>query len=1145
MRHLIMVLLAVTTAFAQLNTGSMGGVVIDPNRAVIPEARVVARHESTGQEFQTATSAAGVYSFPSLPVGFYTVTVEKAGFKKLTRSGLQIFIAARLPLDLPLEIGDLQQTVQVTAAAPLLSSQTNEIATNFLPKFMENAPLFTGGIRNPAAFVIYMPGVNHFGDQSINGSPRRGKESLIDGASHTIPESGGVVFDFPSAEQFGEFKLITNSFNAEYGRVGGGIEVFVTKSGTNRLHGTAYLNMRRDIWNAAGWTVNSNTRNRPGFRPKERFNEIGGAAGGPVWIPKLYDGRNRSFFYFTYVVDQRPVSPAPVLSTIPTARMKQGDFSELPVLIYDPATTSVSGGVATRAPFPNNRIPEARFSEVTKRLLPLYPDPNVSGIVQNYSFVGSNALDRFMWSLKGDHAINAQNRLSVYFGYEKNDSVGVFSLPGPIGGGLLNYRRPKNFRVNHDLVLRPNLLAHTAFGFTTLPTGWDNTSQGQKGWGSKLNIPGTARNEADAMPRIRFAPQDQLTPLGVQDGKNVGSQINWTFHFTQAWSWVKGKHEWKFGGDVRRLRTFSNPLDQAFTNGTFDFARNQTALPTALGTTGNSFASMLLGAVHRGDYVINALDPNDFARYGYHGFYAQTNWKLKPGLTLNLGLRYDVPLARDNPKHFFTSFNPTLPNPRAGGLPGALTYAGFGPGRIGRKRFGDIDWNEFGPRAGFAWQVDSKTVVRGGFGISYSPGNHTTGGFCLGCAFGFTGQPERTSPDTYSSAFTWDAGITPPPGFIPPPFIDPSFANGQSPWYLSPRSGIQPRQKNFSINIQRELGRGFLFDIAYVGSRSTNMNSTLLLNQVDPKFLSFGTLLTQNIASPAVQAAGFRPPYAGFTGSLAQALRPFPQFLDVPDHYGAQGRSWYDALQVKGERRFGFFQWYGNYTWSKTLSTLTRSQTAFQDTPQDSYNYADEKSLMFYDVPHVFNMITNLDFPFGRGKRFLGSVNPVVDRLVSGWSLATVQQYTAGILIPLSAPVAELGSGGLFTGFRKANLTGQPIRTNTERTALDPNNPNTRWLNAAAFALPGAYQFGSANRHQSDLRNPMRMIESIAIIKRTSFNVFGDRGVELEYRANAFNLLNRTNFGGIVGTLGAPNLGRPTGVQSGPRLITMGLRLTF
>jgi TonB-dependent Receptor Plug Domain. len=363
-----------TLGLAQTATGSLQGEITDPNGAAVPGVRVTALHEPTGQQLQTITTDAGIFIFPSLPTGPYSVSAEKEGFKKASRSNVEIRVAQRQLLDIRLEVGDVQQVVEVVGEVPLLETQTAERGQNFSTKFMNTLPLFTGGIRNPENFVSYMPGVNSGSNEtSITGSGGRAKEVLLDGASQTIPESGGVVFNFPASEQFGEFKLITSNYSAEYGRFGGGVEVFITKSGTNDLHGGAFLNLRRDIWNAAGWNVNRVVGRTPGYRPKERFNEVGGVIGGPVWLPKVYDGRNRTFWFFTIAKDLRPASISQSVSTLPTVLMKQGNFSEIPQAIYDPLTTAGSGASATRQPFANNIIPQSRFSTVSRNLIPLIP----------------------------------------------------------------------------------------------------------------------------------------------------------------------------------------------------------------------------------------------------------------------------------------------------------------------------------------------------------------------------------------------------------------------------------------------------------------------------------------------------------------------------------------------------------------------------------------------------------------------------------------------------------------------------------------------------------------------------------------------------------------------------------------------------
>jgi hypothetical protein len=335
------VLFASAMAWGQVATGSIGGLITDSGGAAVPAVSVVAKSEATGQEIKTESSDGGLYLFPSLNTGIWTVSMEKTGFKKVSRSALEVRIAQRIDLNVQLEIGDVQQTVTISDAPPLLETST-------AVKMMDNLPLFAGGIRNPRAFVNYMPGVTNNGEQSVSGSGGRAQEVLIDGASALNVESS-AVFNFPSAEMFSEFKMLQSNYSAEYGRVGGGIEIYVPKSGTNWFHGVAWHNMRRDIWNANAWARNANPNPAQNFRPKERFNETGGTAGGPVFIPKVYDGRNKTFWFFTYTKDLRPASIAFPLSTVPTAAMKQGNFSQAGVpVIYDPATTD--GQV--RIPFP-------------------------------------------------------------------------------------------------------------------------------------------------------------------------------------------------------------------------------------------------------------------------------------------------------------------------------------------------------------------------------------------------------------------------------------------------------------------------------------------------------------------------------------------------------------------------------------------------------------------------------------------------------------------------------------------------------------------------------------------------------------------------------------------------------------------------
>src|SRR6476646_1046103 len=302
-------------AYGQSQTGSISGTITDTNGAAVPGAAVAARQPSTDLTIDTVTSESGLYVFPNVPVGLWTISVEKGGFKRTLKEGVQIFIAQRQTLDLRLEIGDLKQTVAVVADQTLLDAETSEKGQTLTPRMYQTLPLWNAGLQNPSSFLTYMAGANSGLELSIAGSTGRAREQLIDGASNVIPESGGTVFNPPSAEAFSEFKLLVGTYTAEYGRTGGGIEILTTRSGTNDFHGTWAYSMRRDIWEAAGWSVNQNRNNPRGFRPKDRLNATSGGVGGPVWIPKVYNGRNKTFFYFSSDNDLRPVAPASIVNT--------------------------------------------------------------------------------------------------------------------------------------------------------------------------------------------------------------------------------------------------------------------------------------------------------------------------------------------------------------------------------------------------------------------------------------------------------------------------------------------------------------------------------------------------------------------------------------------------------------------------------------------------------------------------------------------------------------------------------------------------------------------------------------------------------------------------------------------------------------
>ncbi|PYV16123.1 MAG: hypothetical protein DMG07_08460 [Acidobacteria bacterium] len=1144
--------------FAQLSTGSMSGTVTDSSGAVVAGATVTATQTTTGRSLVTVTTEAGLYGFSNLDVGPYTLSVEKPGFKKLSRANIVIAISTKSVVDATLEVGDVAEIVTVTAEAPALQSGSTEIGTNFAPRLFRDAPIYAGGLRNPEAFIGLQPGVvNGAGAEGgISGGARRSKEILIDGANATNPESGGVAFNgLPSVEALGEFKLINNTFSAEYGRTGGGIESFVTASGGNRFHGNVFDYHTSSALSANAWANNAaNVRKLP-----YHGNDYGFALGGPVWVPKLYNGRDKTFFFFTMENYKRTDSSSRFVN-LPTAKQRQGDFSELLPgrLIYDPVTGDA---------FPGNVIPQTRFSSVSKNILAVVPQPNSGGLQQNYLATTTTTNDLNSWSLKINHNFTSKHLLNGYFTRQDLSTLADGPLPAPLLGAnnnAISANRPIFARFNYDWIFTPTLDLHLTYGITKLRQYFDNQSVGQ-GWPQKLGLKGVADGETSAFPIVQFSDGRYQNYADTNGTKTKGTQFNYTDHIRGDLSWIRGKFSWKFGVDHRWMRTTGIKLptggaDDAGVQGVFNFSNLQTASSAATSATGDSFASFLLGQVDSATRTYNASFAA--AHFGYHAWYALTDWKVRPNLTLNLGLRYEIPVPRSTVPDSFTSFDPNLTDPRSG-LKGALAYAGNCQGCNGRSRFGDIDYSSWGPRLGLAWSLHQKTVVRAGYGVHYAAGNGLTGGFCIRCQNGYSNTAGLSRPTTTGAALAWDNGFVPPANFLAPPIIDASAGNAADDiWYISSNSGTAPRLKNWSLSIQRELPWKLVAEVAYIGNRGTRLSANHQpLNNLDPKYYTLGDLLNKRIDDPAVVAAGYKSPYANFIAdwgagaTLARALRPYPQVNGpVNNEYNPIGSSWYDSMQLKLDRRFGSFFAELNYTWSKSLTNASGSQTSGDsnnrnpktDNSYDPNVLHKEKSFLYTDYPQIFNVVAAWDLPFGKGKRLLNS-NALLDRFIGGWTTTFSGSYTSGALILLNAPLTYPNWGFAY-GRKRVSVTGQPILTGVSRGDLDPRNPNIKWLNTGLFSVPGTYELGNSATYLNALRDPNAYNDNMGFIKRTRIN----ETVNFELRAEFFNIFNRTNFGigaGVIpprpNVLDLTRFGVPGGPRTGARLGQIAAKINF
>lgn len=1125
---LLATIVGAAPAWCQSDRGAITGRALDPSGAAVPNAAVTAIHQATGVKYATRTSETGNYAVQLLPVGVYQVEVEAPGFRRAVLHDITLNVAQTLTLNVTLELGQVEQTVEVTASGPALAASSSEIGTTISRERVLDLPLaVSGNMRNPEAFLFLSPGVT--GDTSntqINGSQSRAKEVLLDGVGSTSPESGGILFTYPSVEVIAEFKLLSAGFNAEFGRTGGGIEIFTTRSGTNQYHGALFDYLRNDALDARGFFAPRT--------PVNRQNEFGANFSGPIRIPGLYDGKNRSFFFFNYTGFRFRAGALNQLYTIPTPDMVRGDFSRVTDrngrlrVIYDPATTASDASGFTRAPFPGNAIPASRFSKVSSKILPLIPAPTLDRQSDNFLSVGANRFDRDQWNLKLDQHFSERNRLSWFSYLGRQESVAALRLPLPFTPALAEQRPSRWLRLNHDYIFSPTLLNNFIAGFTREPQFWRKLSADQD-WPNRIGLSGINTGPGNVFPRVTFT--DGLTTW-ADDSKNVGAQVNNVWQFNDSLSHIRGNHNLKAGLEVRFQQT--NGADPFNQQGTFNFSQLETALPTpaARSTTGHAFASFLLGAVDSASANFLYVVPGN--RYRYLGTYFQDDFKATRRLTLNLGLRYEIFFPRIERFDNFSSFDPAAPNPGAGNLPGAISFLGRGPGRDpSRRSFADTYYRNFGPRFGFAYSLTGKTVLRGGYGIYYAQGNATAGlRQSQRFAIGFNAAPSYASTDAgVTPAFYWDAGF--PTNWPKPPFIDPTVANGASVDMIGRGDGRPPYFQNWTLNIQRELPGGVVLDAAYVGNKGTRLGTALInLNEVNPVYLSLGSLLTRSIYSPEAQAAGLRPPYPGFSGSVAQALRPYPHFLAIANRSNPNGNSTYHSLQVKVEKRMAAgLSYLATYTFSKNISD-GNVQAGGGPAGQTYYNRRLEKAISTDDVPQIFNASLLYELPFGAGKRWL--TRGAAARVLGGWTLTGIFQYAAGKPVILNAN----NSLPLFNSLLRPDAVS-PDRRRPTGGDFDP--AREVWFNTAAFAVPGANRFGTAARSYGDVRAPASLNESLGLIKRTPL---GER-LTLAFRAEFFNAFNRTVFGAPAGNVSNQNFGRISGQANTPRQGQLALRLEF
>jgi hypothetical protein len=1129
--------------FAQLDRASLSGTITDSTGAVIPLAKITATNAATHVEATTTSNGSGVYDLIALPIGQYTVVAEKEGFSKNVSTGVQLVSGTSVRLDFTLTVSAVSQQIEVKTEAPamLMEERSSTYGTLVETQTLAEMPLQLGGQkRDPTSFYAVIPGIQGAGFQNnINGGQGAYSEVMMDGvsANYNMVLHGGMIHA-PSVEVIDEFKVV-QSIAPEYGPTGGSFISFVTKSGTNSLHGDAYEYVRNQALDGRSFFAQNVA--------VDQQNEIGFTLGGPVVIPKVYNGHDKTFFFANFTEYVYHHTAAGSVLTLPTPAMQGGDFSALlgpqpigtdssgrpvfPGEIYDPSTTRPdpnNPGGFIRDPFnfggQLNHIDPAMFSSVSKKWQSFYPTltyPNQ--IVNNY--VGHSGLNtnnnQDIW-VKIDQNIRT-GRLNVSYKFSRDISNSSIVVPAFFGGApgyaraqavAINYTRP--FLGGTALNLASvSLQRSNQVGFQTNPT--DNVG---------ANLIGLKGTFDPATPQVAISgPYDTNWPNGFEGlWTPHQGQLDTVPYLSDVVTITKGKHTIKFGGTHNRYRT--NFPTTLFSNGRFYFNPAETNLPGAFASaTGYSYASFLLGAV---DAATLYAPNNDTERFWNATIFVQDEHRVTPKLTLTYGLNYELQNIMASAFDDLSQFDPTVPNAGAGGHLGAQTFIGFGAGRLNRKRFYDMNLHQFGPRFGFAYILTPKTTIRGSYGLGYGPV-----GQALSSAWadhqGFLTQLSAASSDGgITPSFNWDAGF-PLSRYNLQPRLIPTIANGLATSWVGNGTLKAPEIQLLDFTIQRQLPGNIVFSAAYIGNLTHHIGTvnSQQFNQLNyAKYGHLGSLLTADINSLGAAAAGILPPYAGFQGSVAQALRPYPQYSGINGDSSFIGNSTYHGLQIKAQKTFSNgLSFLLGYTISKNLADVDVIPGFFAAGVQDAYNMRAEKSVTSVDMPQALVASYLYELPVGTGKRFLHGNDVFSKYVLGGWSLAGVHTYNAG------TPLGFTTNGRLPTTGDGLSLSNPTVRPNvvsgvSPRTSLscgggfDP--AKDLYLNRAAFADPAPFTFGNAPRLSSSARTCAYSNENISLLKRTPIK----ERIDLEFGADFFNIFNRKHFGGPDANVDNSSFGR-------------------
>lgn len=1094
------------------------GTVTDASGAVVPNATVTVTNDATAVSKTGTTGSAGTYQFTDLIPGGYTVKVESPGFQTSIHNGVTIDVSKVSTVDAVLQPGRTEQTVNVTENVVALDTTQPALGTTIENKVVQELPNEVSGGRGRQIdqFVFLAPGVTGGTfSKRINGGVDFESEVVFNGIPMAQSETQGFQTIWnPPFELVNEFNVLRSSFSAQYG-LAQGVITYNTASGTNQLHGDGFELIRNNFFDAKG-------AYNPAV-PVDKENNYGFSIGGPIRIPHLYNGKDRTFFHLSMEWYRENVTQTGFFS-LPTPAEKAGDFSGLvdsngkQIPIFNPAAgqpgSCNANGNTPGTPFKGNIIPQACFSPTSAGLLQYLPNPALPGFTNNSSSLeGVVPTRQNPWGFTIDH--NITDKQSIHWA-EWRDRQTTY---GDNAGTHLPFSSPLA-----DKTYYPDLGTVFILNYANAITPHLVMTAGAS-WLGELNFQIPQRT--GAQPVLFAAPGAPIVPginfSGPLSPQNFGSSNTNSINrklgivLENNWLWIKGKHTFNIGGEFRRTYQDDNECQQCA--GNFNFSNNQTADPTNLGSTGNAFASYLLGTV---DSVTRIGSQEERLRNFDVSPYIQDDIKWSPRLTFNIGIRWDVMVpftAVGNPIVYFDS---KIPNPGAGGRLGAATKFGNCAGCAGLDRAA-IHWNHFSPRTGFSYELNNKTVLQGGFSMNYLDGGaYEYGTSKVAVNYGnlLLGSFSRASTGSTNPGFgSWDANVVPFPALTP---FSPSLGVGTFINAFDPANdGIAPYVLVWNIGIQRELPFNMFLSANYTGNRGNRLPGQLNpINQLPPQFLAqYGSNLGQPYATTGV-ALGIPLPFPNFltvepSATVLQALRPYPQFTGnnggIFNNFDDTGSSLYHAMQLQVEKRYtNGLSFLVSYNLSRMMSNTNSGFTSFAANSLNKNNQKAEWSIDNNDQTHAINIAATYELPFGKGRPFMNR-GGVVNAILGGWQISPLLTYATGTPLYSGNP----GGSVFVAGDPLGNNCAPCNRANVVSTSNMQFSYNNVYqglpvINKADFSDPGLWVLGNAPRVLGQLRGQFLSNENVALSKYFSF---GER-VKLKLEVEYFNVLNRVNFAG-------------------------------